>query len=557
MPPSKVTSALIAQDQAVEDLTGQFRKGLDDAFKQVLLRVSGELQRSIDFVGDGPEDRVKNRRELRRIARLIDKYSNAAGVPDMLNEFTSGFESTLPLFDDVLSAISASIKTPLVVKRTAQDLLALEGVKDATKMSLDSAIEVMISQAKRNLLFQVGALDFEATVERIQRTFDKGIAEAQTLAATGLTMYTRTNADQNFKRIEQSFPDAAILYKYDGPKDKLTRPFCAALLKRTAKAGLTREQIDKLDNGQIQDVFLSCGGFNCRHQWVLTLKGEKAAKKAKKAAEEKKPPEVFPSVEIEQSEVAKKAILDGIPEYKSQTQAIKNKKAVAANLAARLRENAAFKKLAAEIGTGKFSRDPLTDACAVIVQTWAATSSNERPLSLAVQLAAEKQFGLNEWSTFRTRSAWPEATALYEKHKEGLSAFLSAQYELTQEYFAKKGISDLFLFRGMRHSKGLDQLLASTRESLIGTHSIDLQPLSSFSADIEVSKGFTNSFAGTLLLGSIPVERIFSICRTGFGCLNEVEAVILSGKGSFWEYAWRTQQAAPSYAMLKEVLKKK
>ena len=32
------------------------------------------------------------------------------------------------------------------------------------------------------------------------------------------------------------------------------------------------DEIDKLDNGQIPDVFTNCGGYNCRHMWLPVSK---------------------------------------------------------------------------------------------------------------------------------------------------------------------------------------------------------------------------------------------------------------------------------------------
>ena len=48
----------------------------------------------------------------------------------------------------------------------------------------------------------------------------------------------------------------------------MTRPFCERLLK--SDRTYTREEIDRMNNGQIPNVFVTCGGFSCRHQWVLS-----------------------------------------------------------------------------------------------------------------------------------------------------------------------------------------------------------------------------------------------------------------------------------------------
>lgn len=258
--------AIAAQDQYVNDLTSSLKQQLDDVFQQLLIRVSGQLQRQIKFAA-GPT--LANRRELRKIANSILGMTDSMGVPGMVEDFVKSFEGSLPYFDRILETISQSLKSPLVRTKTNADLMVLEGVKEGSQQGIEAAVEVMVAQAKRSLLFRVAALDFESTVENLRQIFGRGVADAETLATTGLTMFLRANADQNFKAIEAGFPGVEIRYQYEGPDDKLTRPFCHELERRTKTTGLTRAEIDKLDNGQLPDVFITGGGFNCRHQWIL------------------------------------------------------------------------------------------------------------------------------------------------------------------------------------------------------------------------------------------------------------------------------------------------
>jgi hypothetical protein len=55
-------------------------------------------------------------------------------------------------------------------------------------------------------------------------------------------------------------------FMYAGPIDVKTREFCLRLL-REGKF-YTKAEIEAMDNGQTNDVFTTCGGFNCRHKWV-------------------------------------------------------------------------------------------------------------------------------------------------------------------------------------------------------------------------------------------------------------------------------------------------
>jgi hypothetical protein len=46
--------------------------------------------------------------------------------------------------------------------------------------------------------------------------------------------------------------------------DALVRPFCREHLGRV----YTRDEIAELDNGQLPNVLLTGGGYNCRHVWT-------------------------------------------------------------------------------------------------------------------------------------------------------------------------------------------------------------------------------------------------------------------------------------------------
>ena len=86
-------------------------------------------------------------------------------------------------------------------------------------------------------------------------------------APRNMSTWYRTATDRAFQIIEEDLPAQEIRYEYSGLDDKLTRPFCEHLLE-VGKA-YTRAEIEKMDNGQLPNVFLTGGGWNCRHQWIL------------------------------------------------------------------------------------------------------------------------------------------------------------------------------------------------------------------------------------------------------------------------------------------------
>jgi len=98
---------------------------------------------------------------------------------------------------------------------------------------------------------------------------------------------------------------------------------------------------------------------------------------------------------------------------------------------------------------------------------------------------------------------------------------LRAMYENTQEELSKAGIKDVVLFRGKEPGwkdttgqpmyKGMDFKIVSNAAS-------------SWTAVPEIAVGF-----GDVITARVPTKRILGTARTGFGCLRELEYVVLGG----------------------------
>lgn len=222
------------------------------------------------------------------------------------------------------------------------------------------------------------------------------------------------------------------------------------------------------------------------------------------------------------------------------------KQEIMRSLAARLRGHPEFEAMAREYvtarRTGRWSRDPLEDWVAELIHTWAVTSADDRPMALALQLAAEDEFGLRPWKPFRKRRHWREAEQIYSKWAPALRAFLRAQYEQTQEWLRARGIKKVWLWRGMSLEKSAPAQYRKLHG--FGQPTLKLQPLSSFSVEFEIARLFAGS-PGIIVAAEVPAERILSTARTGFGCLNEGELVVLSGPGKGWAWTWRTLAEMP------------
>jgi len=93
----------------------------------------------------------------------------------------------------------------------------------------------------------------------LDSALDIGQAKAATLFDTLSSILARTTVNAHADELP-----ADQKYQYVGPRDAKTRDFCAGLIGQE----LTRAEIDDLDNEQLPDVFLTAGGYNCRHSWI-------------------------------------------------------------------------------------------------------------------------------------------------------------------------------------------------------------------------------------------------------------------------------------------------
>jgi len=253
----------------IVNLTGKFERQVEGILASAQARVVGQLQRRL-VIEDGQIQRTPgNQQVLRRIDRMFSDSMERAGYGRLTEEFVQTFDGALPQFQEMLEAISVRLKTPLQVQFAPRDIDLFTTQKISAASQLETVVDGIAAAAKRRALFSVGALEFGDMVEQIATAFGRTVSEASGLAATSQSMFFRTVADRGYQQIEKGLKPGSVKYSYEGPRDKLTRPFCRRLLERTSKEPMTRSQIDALDNGSLPNAFITGGGWSCRHQWVV------------------------------------------------------------------------------------------------------------------------------------------------------------------------------------------------------------------------------------------------------------------------------------------------
>jgi hypothetical protein len=256
-------------DRYIENLVKIFSDELNAIAHSAQAKVTGLLVEKLKTTDGQIDVTAANRAILRRVDKLFADAMESAGYEKLVGEFVNSFQGQLPYFDRLLEAISETLKTPLVAKWEKADLSAFAGQQAATIDTLLAVVDGAAMMAKRKALMNVNALPFKDLVEEISTVFSRTVPESVGLAETGMAMFFRTVSDRGFQHIEESLPEGALKYRFEGPLDRLTRPWCRHTLADTLTHPLARTQIERLDNGSLPNPWISGGGYRCRHQWVL------------------------------------------------------------------------------------------------------------------------------------------------------------------------------------------------------------------------------------------------------------------------------------------------
>ena len=169
-------------------------------------------------------------------------------------------------------------------RRALQSLAAL--YPELAQVRSSAGLTVQMSDRTKSLLnvvYRVAAQEFEdrlmIVAGDVSRVIARGmmnaqdagevIAEVQEIVETAIT-WSRTQFEtalMNFAQAAMSGDSKAITdaYLYVGPIDLRIRNFCIARVGRV----WSKRRIDGMNNGQMANTFLTRGGYNCRHLWLL------------------------------------------------------------------------------------------------------------------------------------------------------------------------------------------------------------------------------------------------------------------------------------------------
>lgn len=283
--PNKLQRIYDDHGDEIDSLVSEFTRALDKMLSDAARAVSTEIMKELTIEDGIVSLTTRNQRLLNSLQDRLSKALDAVGYQDLLDNYTDGFNGQFVWFDKVLQTINEDLIYPLAPITFTKGQMAQF---DASKMSARDLIEGATIRAagrvRQQALFGVGGMNSRELTRVISETYGSSLGESQNLAETSISTFYRTVTDQGFRIIEEDLPGFEIRYNYEGPLDKLTRPFCTKL-ERQSRAGKTwtRAEINRMSNGQIPNVFTTAGGYRCRHQWVISVQ-DLVAEQRKKGA---------------------------------------------------------------------------------------------------------------------------------------------------------------------------------------------------------------------------------------------------------------------------------
>ena len=245
---------LIAQANRVA-LTGE-RLGL--AFARELAKVwrdaERELRRLVEHARQGSvTDAIRATRAV-VLKEQIRPALEQSGYDRLIASATQA--STEAMVDAVLTRATVAE----IASFTADTGATLEALRQIAALDLFSVGDETATALWRSLTQQLFTTrPISEIIQDLGDVLDRTAAETQTLYDTQVSVFGRQVESIKTKDLG---PDQPFLFLQ--PLDNVTREWC---VEHAGKV-YSRRAIDEMDNGQLPNVFLTGGGYNCRGSWI-------------------------------------------------------------------------------------------------------------------------------------------------------------------------------------------------------------------------------------------------------------------------------------------------
>lgn len=239
------------------------------AFYDELVLVWRRLDRRVADVvrnaADASPTAVIRAARANRLKRELAQALELAGYGDLVD--TSTGASLEPLVTRVEGIRTIAELTPF----GSADRVRLEALKALAGEDLlleGDAVAHALWKATVQGVFSARPVD--AILDDLGQVLDRTAPQVRTLYDTSISIFAREAEALGVPE------DPERPFVYTGPADDKVRPFCREHLGKV----YTRAAIDALDNKQLPNVFLTGGGYNCRHGWTAVSKFSELVKLA-------------------------------------------------------------------------------------------------------------------------------------------------------------------------------------------------------------------------------------------------------------------------------------
>jgi hypothetical protein len=258
------------QDQFYDSMIDAFSEHLRSVVTMAQAKMAGYLQGNLTTTAGKIDQTPANLRVIRTLDDRFMEFLDESGYSALLNGYVQSFAGEKAFLQETLAYLGYQ-----PVKFTASDLNVFASFQLNAVTSMTTIAEAAAGTAMQQALFSIGGLKFGELLESLAAKITASLPRVRTIAETAMTTYYRTLTDQAFQKIEADLPEIDQRYRYSGPLDSRNRPFCRRL--ENADQAYSRAEIARMDNGMLPNAFLSCGGWNCRHVWILDTRKPQAA----------------------------------------------------------------------------------------------------------------------------------------------------------------------------------------------------------------------------------------------------------------------------------------
>ncbi len=232
---------------------------VSDAFARELKLVLRDLERQLRVLAqeaiDGSTTALSRAVRAAKLRRQIRLALSEAGYPQLAETAANvGLER-------LVSQMEALRGAAKLAQFTTSDLTRILALKELARLDLVGQGEAIAHAVWRTFTWGLfSQRPLKDLLDDLATALDVELHEARTFYDTTVNIFAR-----QVEALKSSEDD---VFAYLGPADLKTRPFCHA---RVGKV-YTKPEIDAMNNGQLPNVFLTGGGYNCRHSWIAVSK---------------------------------------------------------------------------------------------------------------------------------------------------------------------------------------------------------------------------------------------------------------------------------------------